>query len=209
MALPHFTQLKVTGSPGGPGTNPQEPVYQNLFEVSFVCPTIVATRYSGNEAVNLVLSQQAKKITFDVTSAIESKEQFFKYSARAFMMTPTKTTIDNLNINFNVNVNDTGSMETWNVLKSWYDLAWNSQNGYLHYKSDIVGTVIVEQHDRKGVILRRLTFQNAQIRKISNPALTWDNPDLWSVDCEFAADYWVDEYIDNNFTIVPPLVSGY
>jgi hypothetical protein len=207
MALPHFTQLRMTGSPGGRGSRPQEPVYQNLFEVSFVLPTIVAARY-GDEAGPGLLLQQAKSVTFDVTPALTSVEQKFKYSGRAFMKTPERTTVD-LKMSFNVNVNDTGSMETWNIIKSWYDLVWNSQNGYLHYKADIVGTVIVNQHDKKGVVLRRLTFQNAQIKSIGNPQLTWDATDIWSFESDFICDYWIDEYIDQNFTIVPPLVSGY
>ena len=41
MPLPHFTQLQMTGSPGGHGTQPQEPVYMNLFEITFVLPTIL------------------------------------------------------------------------------------------------------------------------------------------------------------------------
>jgi hypothetical protein len=206
MALPHFTQLKMTGSPGGPGSLPQEPIYPNLFEITFVLPTIVQARYGKDFGSNIML-QQAKKVTFDVTPSIEYKEQIFKYSGRAFAMTPTKTTVDPLNIGFNVNVNDTGSMEVWNVLKAWYDLVWNSQNGYLHYKSDIVGTIIVNQHDKKGVVLRRLTFQNCQITKINSPQLTWESSNLWEVDSTFAADYWIDEYIDQNFTIVPPIVT--
>jgi hypothetical protein len=208
MALPHFTQLQMTGSPGGPatGNKAQEPVYLNLFECTFVLPTIVAGRYAGGS--NLLL-QQANKITFDVTPALEVAEQRFKYSTRAFMKTPSKTHID-LAMAFNVNVNDTGSMETWNILKSWYDLVWNSQNGYLHYKSDIVGTIIVNQHDKKGVVLRRLTFQNCQIKNIANPALQWSSTEIWSdVEATFVCDYWIDEYIDQNFTIVPPLISGY
>jgi hypothetical protein len=209
MALPHFTQLKVTGSPGGPGSKPQEPVYLNLFEITFVLPTIVQARY-GPDMGSGILLQQAKKVSFKVTPQITYNEQVFKYSGRAFAMTPTDTTVKDLTIGFNVNVNDTGSMETWNVLKSWYDLVWNSQNGYLHYKSDIVGTIIVNQHDKKGVVLRRLTYQNCQILSIGNPQLSWDSAtNLWEVDCTFAADYWIDEYIDQNFTIVPPLISGY
>ena len=40
MPLPHFTNLLNTGSPGGPGTLPDEVVYLNLFEVTFVLPVI-------------------------------------------------------------------------------------------------------------------------------------------------------------------------
>jgi hypothetical protein len=209
MALPHFTQLQMTGSPGGPatGAKAQEPVYLNLFEITFVLPNIVAARY-GPDAGNILLLQQANKVTLDLTPAIENAEQRFKYSTRAFMKTPTKTHID-FTIGFNVNVNDSGSMETWNVLKSWYDLVWNSQNGYLHYKSDIVGTIIVNQHDKKGVVLRRVTLQNSQVKSVTSPTYDWTSAEIWGFEATFVADYWIDEYIDQNFTIVPPLISGY
>ena len=101
-------------------------------------------------------------------------------------------------------------METWNALKAWYDLVFNSQNGSLHYKSDIIGTIIVNQHDKKGVVLRRVTYQNCQIKKLQGYSLDWtSNNIIESVQADFIWDYFIDEYIDNNFTINPPLVSGY
>lgn len=203
--LPHFTQLQMTGSPGGPGTNPQEVVYLNLFEISFILPTILQAQ--GRDPIMLL--QQAANIDLDLTPAIETKEQKFKYSTRMFMMTPTKTSVD-FNIKFNINVDDNGSMVVWNTLRAWYDLVWNSQNGSLHYKSDIIGTIIVNQHDKKGVVLRRVTFQNCQIKSIGSAALAWSSSELFNeVQAEFVADYWVDEFIDQNFTITPPLIPGY
>jgi hypothetical protein len=205
MPLPHFTQLEMTGSPGGPGTQPQEPVYLNLFEITFILPTILQAQ--GRDP--LLLLEQATNIDLNLTPAIDVKTQRFKYSTRAFMGTPEKTHID-FSINFNVNVNAQGSMETWDTLKAWYDLVWNSQNGTLSYKSDIIGTIIVNQHDKKGVVLRRVTFQNAQITEVGGISLKWEGSgDIWSVDAKFVADYWIDEYIDGNFTIQPPIVSGY
>jgi hypothetical protein len=125
------------------------------------------------------------------------------------LTTPTKTSGE-FNIKFNVNVNQQGSMETWNALKAWYDLVFNSQNGSLHYKSDIIGTVIVNQHDKKGVVLRRVTYQNVQIKQLAGYELDWSsNNIIESVQADFLYDYFIDEYIDNNFTINPPLVSGY
>ena len=205
MPLPHFTQLLMTGSPGGPGTNPQEPVYLNLFEITFILPTILQAQ--GRDPI--LMLQQASSVALDLTKDIDIKDQRFKYSTRAFLTMPSQTHIE-FDIKFNVNVNQQNSMETWNVLKAWYDLVWNSQNGTLHYKSDIIGTIIVNQHDKKGVVLRRVTFQNAQLRGINSFDLDWTKTsDIHEATAKFVADYWIDEYIDGNFTIQPPLISGY
>lgn len=208
MPLPHFTQLQMTGSPGGPGTRPQEVVYLNLFEITFILPTILQAQ--GRDPV--LMLQQAKKVSLAGLTDfnIQEKEQRFKYSTRQFLTTPAKTS-GAIDIPFNVNVNDQGSMETWNTLKAWYDLVWNSQNGSLHYKSDIIGTIIVNQHDKKGVVLRRVTFQNCQIQKLTGWDLDWSNSSniIEDVTGTFIWDYFIDEYIDNGFTIQPPLLTGY
>ena len=207
MPLPHFTQLQMTGSPGGPGTQPQEPVYLNLFEVTFVLPLVLQAQ--GRDPV--LLLQQCKKFDMGITNKeLGVSSQRYKYSTRAFINAGPDSTHVESSLSFNVNVNDQGSMETWTTLKAWYDLGWNSQNGYLHYKADMIGTIIVNQHDKKGLVLRRITLQNIQPKSLTSPSLDWGSNGIWE-DCEFGfvADYWIDEYIDNNFTIAPPFVAGY
>lgn len=208
MPLPHFTQLQMTGSPGGPGTLPHEPVYKNLFEITFVLPTILQAQ--GRDPV--LLLQQATNVDLGVTNkTLGTNTQKFKYSDRAFIKAGPDSTTADVGIKFNVNVNNQGSMETWNALRAWYDLGWNSQNGYLHYKADTIGTIIVNQHDKKGLVLRRVTFQNCQLLDVSGfGSLAWGGAgDIDDVSAKWIADYFVDEYIDNNFTIQPPFVSGY
>lgn len=207
MGLPHFTQISNVGSPGGPGTLPDEVVYLNLFEVTFILPVILQAQ--GRDPI--LLLENATKISlgnltsFDVTNVT----QRFKYSTREFLTTPNITSGD-ISIPFQVNVNQQGSMETWTSMKAWYDLVFNSQNGSLHYKSDLIGTIIVNQHDKKGVVLRRVTFQNCQLKTLTGYDLDWSsNSIVQSVDGTFVYDYFIDEYIDQNFTIEPPLVSGY
>ena len=206
MPLPHFTQLLMTGSPGGPGTKPDEVVYLNLFEITFIFPTILQAQ--GRDPIMQL--QQASSVDLNLTPDIAVKDQRFKYSTRAYMTMPEKTHID-FSIKHNVNVNDKGNMITWDTLKAWYDVVWNSQNGTVNYKSDIIGTIIVNQHDKKGVVLRRVTFQNCQIIGISGVALGWEKSTeiLSDVEAKFVADYWIDEYIDGSFTITPALVPGY
>ena len=206
MPLPHYTQISNVGSPGGPGTLPDEVVYTNLFEVTFVLPTIL----QAQKRDALLLLENATKISLNLTEHdVAEKTQRFKYSTRAFYTTPTKTH-GTLTIPFQVNVNNNGSMEVWNTLKAWYDLLFNSQNGSLHYKSDLIGTIIVNQHDKKGVVLRRVTFQNCQLFKIAGYELDWgSNNIIENVSADFVYDYFIDEYIDSGFSINPPLVSGY
>jgi hypothetical protein len=206
MGLPHFTQVINTGSPGGPGTLPDEVVYLNLFEINFILPVILQAQ--GRDP--LLLLQNATKIDLNLTEQdVAAKAQRFKYSTRMFMAPPTKTD-GALSIPIQVNVNNQGSMETWNTLKAWFDLVFNSQNGALHYKSDIIGTIIVNQHDKKGVVLRRVTFQNVQMTKLQGYSLDWSsNNIIENVQADFVYDYFIDEYIDANFQINPPIVSGY
>ena len=206
MPLPHYTQISNVGSPGGPGTLPDEVVYTNLFEVTFILPTIL----QAQKRDPLLLLENATKISLNLTEHdVAEKIQRFKYSTRAFYATPVKTH-GNLSIPFQVNVNNNGSMEVWNTLKAWYDLLFNSQNGSLHYKSDLIGTIVVNQHDKKGVVLRRVTFQNCQLYKVAGYDLDWaSNGIIENVTADFTYDYFVDEYIDSGFSINPPLMSGY
>jgi len=205
MGLPHYTQLKRNAaSPGGPGTFPDEVVYTNLFEITFVLPVIL----QGNRDA-IMLLENATKIDMNLTEFdVQTKEQRFKYSTRTFLTTPSKTS-GTLAIPFQVNVNQVGSMEVWNTLKAWYDLLFNSQNGTTHYKSDIIGTIIVNQHDKKGVVLRRVTFVNCQISKLGGYTLDWGTNDIINnVQADFVYDYFIDEYIDHS-GLQNPIISGY
>lgn len=206
MPLPHYTQIQGVGSPGGPGTLPDEVLYKNLFEITFILPVLLQAQ--GRDPI--LLLQNATKISLNLTEFdVTQKQQRFKYSTRVFQTTPSKTDGE-ISIPIQINVNQQGSIENWNTMKAWYDLLFNSQNGALHYKSDLIGTIIVNQHDKKGVVLRRVTFQNCQIKKVAGYELDWSQNDIvGEVICDFVYDYFIDEYIDNNFTISPPLVSGY
>lgn len=207
MALPHFTQVINAGSPGGPGTLPDEVVYTNLFEVTFILPVILQAQ--GRDPI--LLLQNATKISLAELTGfdVQAQSQRFKYSTRMFMKPPNKTD-GTLSIPIQVNVNQAGSMETWATMKAWYDLVFNSQNGALHYKSDIIGTIIVNQHDKKGVVLRRVTFQNCQMSKLAGYELDWSASNIVdNLQVDFVYDYFIDEYIDQNFSINPPVVSGY
>ena len=88
MPLPHFQNVKGSGFPGTPGSLPSEVVYLNLFEITFILPTILVEQ--GRDPI--LLLQNATKVNlgganltaFDVGQAT----QRFKYSTREFLLIP-------------------------------------------------------------------------------------------------------------------------
>lgn len=209
MPLPHYTQISNVGSPGGPGTLPDEVVYLNLFEVSIILPQILTGQ--GRDPL-LLLENITKAPSFNLTTdlGVGNAQQRFKMSTREFLTTPNATSGE-IELNFQVNVNREGSLETWNTMRAWYDLLFNSQNGTMHYKADMIGTIIVNQHDKKGVVLRRVTFQNAQIQSISSYELDWSqNNIIENLTAKFRFDYFIDEFIDQDYSVENPrIITGY
>ncbi len=184
MALPHFRNIVTANSIA-------EPIYQNLFELTIDIPTIVQTNSTENRRL---LLENATSIALNMTPDIESVSQRFKYSTRKYAATPQQTHID-FTIKFNVNQTDKKSVDVWALLKRWYDLAWNSQTGELHYKIDMMGQITAQLHDRTGEVIRRVDFVNCQIKSITGWEFDWnDSAAIVSVDANFVADYWNDTY---------------
>lgn len=185
MPLPHFTTIQSH-------SENWEPVYKSLFEITFDLPPILGrTTQDG-----ILMLENATSVSLPLTPDIETKEQRFKYSTRAFVTLPSKTTFE-FDIKFNMNENDKSAVYTWNVLKAWYDLVWNSQTGEAHTKREIVGNIIVNVHNKKGKIIRRVTYRNAQILGVSDWELDWESPtEILDATAKFISDYPEDVYID-------------
>lgn len=187
MALPHFRNLISTNTSN-------EPIYKNLFELTIDLPAIVRTPNSVR-----VLLENATNIDLNVTNKkLTVSNQRFKYSTRAFVQTPNETDVE-FDISFNINQNDKKVIETWQHLKNWYDLIWNSQTGELHYKADYIGQITAQIHDRTGEVIRRVDFVDAYVTGITGFNMTWDNGAIiQSVQAKFIADYFNDTYFDVN-----------
>jgi len=198
MPLPHFTQLQSTNVNF-------EPVYPSLFEITFVLPSLLQDE--GRDP--LVMLENATNVDLPLTPDINATQQRFKFSTRRYLTLPEDTHMD-FQIKFNMNVNEDGAVFVWNTLKSWYDKAWNSQNGSTMYKRDLVGTVVVNQHDKKGFVIRRVTYHNSQLMGIGGTTLDWtqNTSIIEPVEVKFTSDYWTDEYIDNDFEITPNNILG-
>jgi hypothetical protein len=208
MPIPHFTGGTLLPAHKGLVTSQRlfEPVHKNLFEISFILPAIL----QAQGRVPYLMLENATSIDIgNLTPEISVSTQHFKYSTRVFMNTPEKTDTD-FSIDFNVNIADAGDVFIYNTLRAWYDLVWDSQNGTLMYKRDIVGTIIVNHHDRKGYVIRRITYNNCMLSNIEGfTTLSFGESDILDkISAKFVSDYWTDEKIDTNSQVQLPNINA-
>lgn len=196
MPVPHFTKLQSTNVA-------YEALYPSLFEITFILPQTLQAQ--GRDP--LMLLENAQNIDLPLTPEITTASQRFKFTTRVYLTLPEKTDME-FGIKFNLNVNDSGSIFVWNTLRAWYDLVWNSQTGSTGYKKDIVGTILVNVHDKEGFVIRRVTYQNVQLKGLDQMSFAYDQSTSIHepVEAKFVSDYWDDEFIDNNNVITPPNV---
>ena len=185
MPLPHFSNIQSHNKVW-------EPVYKNLYEVIIVLPSAIAAIH-GTEYQTLLL-ENTIKISFPAYKDIAPVDQRFKYSTRKFLTFPADTSTE-VTIDFNMNQNDAYQIFTWRMMKDWYDLVWNNEDGSVHYKKNIISDIIVHAHDKEGHVIRRVTYHNAQITNFTGwEELDWAGTDIAALQAKFVADYWEDMY---------------
>lgn len=187
--LAHFNNI-------APARNNDEPIYANLFEITFEFPEILGL--SADDEKLLMIS--AQNIDINTTPELGVAKQSFKYSGRLYLTTPTvdQTTIESLKIKFVINVDgDSYAMNTWNYLKRLYDLGWSSATGSMSLKKNLViPSIVAHIHNREGKVIRRLEYNNCMLRGISGQSYSYDNTGLIDTEATFTCDYWYDLYVD-------------
>ena len=187
MPLPHFTNIASH-------YQINEVVHKNLYEVVVNLPPAVASLHPV--ATNTVLLENTTSINLPTYPELGNKPQRFKYSTRIYVMLPESTSITDLSIKFNMNQNSsTYSVETWRIMKDWYDLAWNNEDGSTHYKRNMIADIVCHVHDKEGHVIRRVTWHNCQITSFAGwQEMSWDTNEIVDFTAKFVADYWEDLY---------------
>ena len=184
MGLAHFSNVNTA-------KEKWEPVFKNLYEVVSVLPTAIQALHPNYQTL---LLENTKSVKFPTYPTISSISQRFKYSTRNFLQFPDNTSAE-FDISFNMNQNNSYQVFTWRMMKDWYDLSWNNEDGSLHYKKNVIGDIIVHAHDKEGHVIRRVTYYNTQIKSFTGwEDLAWEGGDIADVTCSYIADYWEDLY---------------
>lgn len=186
MPLAHFTVIDSH-------KEKWEPVHPNLFEVTIILPQVLQSIHPNATHLLLENTLEAPMPTYP---ELKSVSQRFKYSTRLFLMTPDSTSIEDMAIKFNINQNNDYQMFVFKILKDWYDLGWNNETGTIHYKKNLVGDIVIHQHDREGKVIRRVSYHNCMLKKWEGmETLSWEtNTAVLDMTAHWAVDYFEDFY---------------
>ena len=194
MALKHYSHYRYSDA----ATNMWEVVSPALFEVYLTFPEILKPDTTSTD----LMFQHVRSISGldGATPTIGNVVQKYKFAERHYAAAgPDKTSLE-LTITYTLNLNDTHENYVYNMLRRWYDLVYNPQNGQtLTKKQYAYGSLLdIYEHDRDGSIWRHIKCFNF-FPSTPPTGLNEDNydnmGDAKTVSITFIVDDWVEEAI--------------
>ena len=155
MALKHYSHYRHSDA----AVNMYEVVSPALFEVYFTFPSQITGKV-GSEQTELMFQHVRSISGLDgLTPTVGNVVQKFKFAERHYASAgPDKTSLE-ITITFTLNLNHAHENYIYNMLRRWYNLIYNPQNGQTltkyQYAKDSRMEII--EHDRNGEIWRRIT----------------------------------------------------
>ena len=205
MALKHYSHYRHSDA----AVNMYEVVSPALFEVYFTFPSQITGKV-GSEQTELMFQHVRSISGLDgLTPTVGNVVQKFKFAERHYASAgPDKTSLE-LAITYTLNLNDAHENYIYNMLRKWYNLVYNPQNGHMLNKAMYAGgsTMTILEHDRSGEVWRKITCFDF-FPSTPPTGLNEDNydsvGDAKTVSITFIVDDWIEEtvgleqYRDNN-----------
>lgn len=196
MALKHYSHYRNSEA----ATNMWEVVSPALFEVYLTFPEIIRGEVNQD-----LMFQHVRSISGldGVTPTVGTVVQKYKYAERHYAAAgPDKTSLE-LAITYTLNLNNHHQNYIYNMLRKWYDLIYNPQNGQTLTKNEYAsGSILtIYEHDRGGAIWRKITCLNF-FPSTPPTGLNEDNYDSMgdakTVSITFIVDDWIEETVGMN-----------
>jgi hypothetical protein len=154
MALNHYSHYRNSEAARGM----YEVVSPALFEVDFTFPRVINNREGMD--TNLLFEHVRSISGLDgITPTVGNVVQKYKFAERHYAAAgPDKTSLE-LTITFTLNLDDSHQNYVYNMLRKWYNLIYNPQNGQMLTKKQYAdgSILVIKEHDRNGSIWRKIT----------------------------------------------------
>ena len=200
MALNHYSHYRSSAA----ARENWEVVSPALFEVYLTFPTKIKSENGMNSDL---LFEHVRSISGldGLTPTIGNVVQKYKFAERHYAAAgPDKTSLE-LTITFTMNLNSAHENYIYNMLRRWYDLVYNPQNGHTRTKKDYAkGSIMnIYEHDRDGTIWRHVICKDF-FPSTPPTGLNDDNYDSISeaktISMTFIVDQW-DEFRQGDLSI--------
>ena len=194
MALKHYSHYRNSVA----ADEMYEVVSPALFEVELTFPKELRGKVIGTD----ILLEHVRSISGldGVTPTIGTVVQKYKYAERHYAAAgPDKTSLE-LTITYTLNLNSHHENYVYNMLRQWYNLVYNPQNGQtltkFRYASE--SKLVINEYDRNGDIWRRITCFDI-FPSTPPTGLNEDNYDSMgdakTVSITFIVDDWVEQLL--------------
>lgn len=193
MALKHYSNYRNSTA----ATNMYEVVSPALFEVYFTLPTLLGGDKNNTE----LLFEHVRSISGldGLTPSVGTVVQKFKFAERHYAAAgPEKTSLE-LAITFTLNLNEAHENYIYNMLRRWYDLIYNPQNGQMLTRSQYSSGSILDilEHDRNGAVWRKIKCYNF-FPSTPPTGLNEDNYDSTSDAKTISITFMVDDWTEHS-----------
>ena len=195
MALNHYSHYRNSEAAKGM----YEVVSPALFEVYLTFPDKLKQLNGSNQEL---MFQHVRSISGldGLTPTVSNVVQKYKFAERHYAAAgPDKTSLE-LTITYTLNINNAHENYIYNMLRKWYDLIYNPQNGQSLVKKDYAGgsLMTIYEHDRDGAIWRKVTCLDF-FPSTPPTGLNEDNYDSTgeakTVSITFMVDDWIEETV--------------
>ena len=199
MALNHYSHYRNSNA----STERFEVVSPALFEVDLMLPEAIG-QYNGGtgsqtDKVTCMIEHVRSISGLDgVTPTFGNIVQKYKFAERHFAAAgPDKTSLE-LTITYTLNLNSAHENYVYNMLRRWYNLIYNPQNGQMLTKNQYAkgSRLFIVEHDRNGEIWRKITCFDF-FPSTPPTGLNEDNydsvGDAKTISITFIVDDWVEE----------------
>lgn len=184
MSLPHITNSTA-------GKNLLDPVFKNIFEVSFSLPNALG---ASNEEV-VVITEHV--LSIDGLSALNrtpgTGTQKFMGTDRTYINPKLDNTRAELTVKFSLNLNNATDNYIYKTFRKWARLGYNQDTGERHLKKDCCADFLkVSIANQVGDIYHEVVFRdvmlNGDLEGISS--LDYDSNEVQDLTVKFVSDWW-------------------
>ena len=196
MALKHYSHYQNSEA----ARNMYEIVSPALFEVDIFLPSLISESKENSKAPLLLEHVRSISGLDGVTPTVGNVVQKYKYAERHYASAgPDKTSLE-LTITYTLNLNSAHENYVYNLLRRWYNLIYNPQNGQMLTKSQYAKDSLMRivEHDRDGEIWRVITcfdfFPSTPPTGLNEN--NYDSVgDAKTVSITFIVDDWIEESV--------------